>query len=153
MLPTLCFLQNEQTAKVSILYPRDTPICFRLCFRRRDNSPALIEYRTQVPRHRLRALSRVWRLGSSWVLTSGLILFTLGPVAPATAEAPQAQLAAHFRAGQEALRQGEFVRATDEFKKVLALDPSLVEAEVNLGLAYQSLFEYDSSVRHLQRAF
>ena len=37
-----------------------------------------------------------------------------------------------------------FVRATEEFKKVLALDPSLVEAEVNLGLAYQSLLDYDA---------
>ena len=35
---------------------------------------------------------------------------------------------------------------------MLALDPSLVEAEVNLGLAYQSLFEYDLAVRHLAKA-
>jgi len=57
-----------------------------------------------------------------------------------------------FRAGQAALKQGEFVRAAEEFKKVLALDPTLVEAEVNLGLAYQSLFEYDLAVRHLSKA-
>src|SRR5207249_10282930 len=30
--------------------------------------------------------------------------------------------------------------------------PILVEAEVNLGLAYQSLFEYDLAVRHLAKA-
>ena len=35
---------------------------------------------------------------------------------------------------------------------MLALDPGLVEAEVNLGLAYQSLFEYDLAVRHLEKA-
>jgi len=35
---------------------------------------------------------------------------------------------------------------------VLALDPNLVEAEVNLGLAYQSLSEYDLAVRHLTKA-
>ncbi len=57
-----------------------------------------------------------------------------------------------FRAGQQALRQGEFARAAEEFKKVLALDPTLLEAEVNLGLAYQSLFEYDLAVHHLTKA-
>ena len=37
-------------------------------------------------------------------------------------------------------------------RKVLALDPSLVEAEVNLGLAYQSLLDYDAAARHLTDA-
>ncbi len=50
------------------------------------------------------------------------------------------------------MKQGQFVRAAEEFKKVLALDPSLIEAEVNLGLAYQSLSEYDLAVRHLTKA-
>jgi tetratricopeptide (TPR) repeat protein len=50
------------------------------------------------------------------------------------------------------MKQGQFSRAAEDFKKVLALDPSLVEAEVNLGLAYQSLFEYDLAVRHLTKA-
>ena len=62
------------------------------------------------------------------------------------------QLELSFRAGQAALKQGEFVLATQEFKKVLAIDPTLVEAEVNLALAYQSLFEYDLAVRHLTKA-
>ena len=35
---------------------------------------------------------------------------------------------------------------------MLALDPSLVEAEVNLGLAYQGLLQYDSAVRYLTKA-
>jgi tetratricopeptide (TPR) repeat protein len=50
------------------------------------------------------------------------------------------------------MKQGQFVRAAEEFKKVLALDPGLVEAEANLGLAYQSQFEYDLAVRHLTKA-
>jgi len=62
------------------------------------------------------------------------------------------QIALHFRAGQEALRQAQFARAAEEFKKVLSLDPTLLEAEVNLGLAYHSSFEYDLAVRHLARA-
>jgi tetratricopeptide (TPR) repeat protein len=57
----------------------------------------------------------------------------------------------HFHAGQQAMLRGNFSQATDEFKKVLALDPSLVEAEINLGLAYQSLFEYELAVSHLTK--
>lgn len=60
-------------------------------------------------------------------------------------------IAEHFRAGQQALKDGEFVRATEEFNKVLAQDPTLLEAEVNLGLAYHSLSQYELAVRHLTR--
>jgi tetratricopeptide (TPR) repeat protein len=58
----------------------------------------------------------------------------------------------HFRQGKQALQQSEFAGAADEFKKVLALDPTLVEAEVNLGLAYQGLSDYASAVHHLTKA-
>jgi tetratricopeptide (TPR) repeat protein len=67
-------------------------------------------------------------------------------------QTPEDQLERSFRAGQEAMKQGQFARASEDFKKVLAIDPNLVEAEVNLGLAYQSLFEYDLAVRHLKKA-
>ena len=70
----------------------------------------------------------------------------------ATCQTSEDQLARSFRAGQEAMKQGQYARAAEDFKKVLALDPSLLEAEVNLGLAYQSLFEYDQAVRHLTKA-
>jgi tetratricopeptide (TPR) repeat protein len=70
----------------------------------------------------------------------------------AACQTSEVQVEQFFRAGQEALKQGQFARAAEEFKKVLALDPTLVEAEVNLGLAYQSLFEYDVAVRHLTKA-
>lgn len=62
------------------------------------------------------------------------------------------QVVEHFRAGQQAMLHGEFANAQQEFKKVLALDPSLVEAEVNLGLAYHSLADYQPAVRHLTKA-
>ena len=82
-----------------------------------------------------------------------LLLF-LWAIAPkfAVCQTPQEQIEQSFRAGQQALQRGEFARATAEFKRVLALDPNLLEAEVNLGLAYQSLFEYDLAVRHLTKA-
>jgi tetratricopeptide (TPR) repeat protein len=82
------------------------------------------------------------------------LLLALCSLAPgfATCQTSEAQVEAFFRAGQEAMKQGQFVRAAEDFKKVLALDPTLLEAEVNLGLAYQSLFEYDLAVRHLEKA-
>jgi len=70
----------------------------------------------------------------------------------ATCQTSETQIEQLFRAGQEAMKQGQFARAAEDFKKVLAVDPTLLEAEVNLGLAYQSLFEYDSAVRHLAKA-
>jgi tetratricopeptide (TPR) repeat protein len=90
----------------------------------------------------------------TWAEAAAFVLFALWLTAPkfATCQTSEEQLELFFRAGQAALKQGEFVRATQEFKKVLAIDPTLVEAEVNLGLAYQSLFEYDLAVRHLTKA-
>ena len=86
--------------------------------------------------------------------TIALVFVVVCFIAPgfATCQTPEEQLELSFRAGQAALKQGEFVRAAEEFKKVLALDPTLIEAEVNLGLAYQSLSEYDLAVRHLTKA-
>ncbi len=57
-----------------------------------------------------------------------------------------------FRAGQLALQQAQFDQAVECFKKVLQLDPALVEAQVNLGLAYQGLLEYDEATRTLVKA-
>src|SRR5216683_5373990 len=95
----------------------------------------------------------VWR-EMPWVKAIVFISLVVSSIAPkaAVCQSSEEQLEVFFRAGQEALRHGEFVRAAEQFKKALALDPSLVEAEVNLGLAYQSLFEYDLAVRHLTKA-
>lgn len=68
------------------------------------------------------------------------------------AQASEQDIATTFRAGQTALRQGDAKRAVEDFKKVLALDPGLVEAEVNLGLAYQSLLDYGAAARYLSHA-
>jgi len=83
-----------------------------------------------------------------------LFLLAISSISPrlANCQTTEGQVEFSFRAGQEAMKQGQFVRAAEEFKKVLALDPTLVEAEVNLGLAYQSLLEYDLAVRHLTKA-
>lgn len=70
----------------------------------------------------------------------------------ANCQSTEDQVARHFHAGQQAMLQGQFANAAQEFKKVLALDPSLVEAEVNLGLAYHSLSDYQTAVEHLTKA-
>jgi tetratricopeptide (TPR) repeat protein len=70
----------------------------------------------------------------------------------AVPQTSEEQLERSFHAGQRALQEGDFTAAVENFKKVLSLDPTLLEAEVNLGLAYQSLSEYDLAVRYLAKA-
>jgi len=81
-----------------------------------------------------------------------LLTFSLIVRGFAASQSSEQEVELSFRAGQAALRQGEFVRAIEEFKKVLTLDPNLLEAEVNLGLAYQGLLQYDLAVRYLDKA-
>ncbi len=70
----------------------------------------------------------------------------------AGSQSAQPDIETPFLAGQAALRQGNFSAAVEDFKKVLALDPGLIEAKVNLGLAYQSLLDYGSAVRYIAPA-
>src|SRR5436305_1791834 len=99
------------------------------------------------------ALLSPWR-EKTWSKATIFIFLALWSLVPslATCQTSEGQVEAFFRAGQEGMKQGQFARAAEEFKKVLALDPTLLEAEVNLGLAYQSLFEYELAVRHLTKA-
>jgi tetratricopeptide (TPR) repeat protein len=61
-------------------------------------------------------------------------------------------IVAHFRAGQQAMKGGQFELAVTEFSKVLRLSPNLVQAQVNLGLAHHLLGQYGESVAVLARA-
>jgi tetratricopeptide (TPR) repeat protein len=99
------------------------------------------------------ALRLVWQRYSH-LKSTAFFLLTFSVIVPgfAAGQSPDQEVELSFRAGQAALRQGDFARATEEFKKVLTLDPSLLEAEVNLGLAYQGLLQYDLAVRHLDKA-
>ena len=99
-------------------------------------------------------LGRPGQLGHSHFKAIPLFLLGLLLLKPglATGQSSEQDIETPFRAGQAALRQGDFLRATEQFKKVLALDPNLVEAKVNLGLAYQSLLNYDAAVRYLAPA-
>jgi len=86
--------------------------------------------------------------------TTLVFLLAFWPIAqrPANCQTAEEQVPTHFRAGQEALRQGELTQAKEEFSKVLALDPDLVEARVNLGLAYHILGEYNLAASNLSTA-
>jgi tetratricopeptide (TPR) repeat protein len=99
-------------------------------------------------------LGRPGHFGHPHVKAVALLLLALSLLKPglATGQSSQQDIEISFRAGQAALRQGDFLRATEQFKKVLALDPNLVEAQVNLGLAYQSLLNYDAAVHYLAPA-
>lgn len=81
-----------------------------------------------------------------------LLIFSVMLSGFARCQSSEPQLEESFRAGQTALKQGDFARAVEDFKKVLELDPTLLEAEVNLGLAYQSLSEYALAVPPLTKA-
>ncbi len=100
------------------------------------------------------AVLRLGRSAHSHIRGVALSLASLFLLTPwvGLAQSTEQQIEISFRAGQVALRQGDFVRATVEFKKVLTLDPSLLEAQVNLGLAYQSLLDYDAAARYLAHA-
>lgn len=103
--------------------------------------------------HRLLAM-RLDKRRPSHFTCLALALLALSLLMPkwANGQSSDQDIETLFRAGQAALKNGDFLRATVEFKKVLALDPSLVEAEVNLGLAYQSLLDYDAAARCLSHA-
>jgi tetratricopeptide (TPR) repeat protein len=110
--------------------------------------PFLVSFRPS-----LAALRLVWPRYSH-VKLSAFFLLTFSVIVPGLAigQSSEQEVELSFRAGQAALRQGDFVHATEEFKKVLSLDPTLLEAEVNLGLAYQGLLQYDLAVRYLDKA-
>lgn len=66
-----------------------------------------------------------------------------------TTVAGAADLEQHFRAGQAAMQSGNSAAAVKEFQAVLTLDPTMVEARVNLGLAYHLAGEYRRAVDQL----
>src|ERR1700691_3457259 len=94
---------------------------------------------------------RLGRPGYPHVKAVALSLLALSLLKPglARSQSSEPDIATPFRAGQMALKQGDFHGAVEDFRKVLALDPGLLEAEVNLGLAYQSLFDYGTAARFL----
>lgn len=61
-------------------------------------------------------------------------------------------LADHFRRGQAAAAQLDYDRAIAEFQAVLKIDPTVVQAQANLGLMYYSTGEYGKAANYLSQA-
>ena len=58
----------------------------------------------------------------------------------------------HFQTGRQALERGDLKTAVDEFKKVVASEPSLYQARVNLGLGYDAMGDLPNAVKELATA-
>jgi tetratricopeptide (TPR) repeat protein len=94
------------------------------------------------------------------VLSIALVFSFLGVCASNTERAPEqsygnsneGEVAAHFSAGQEAMRAGQTERAIREYREVLRLEPNLAEARVNLGLAYFGAGEYQQASKEFEKA-
>ena len=76
----------------------------------------------------------------------------LAPAVCFPQQSSEQALTAHFQAGQQAMKSGQFELAVAEFNKVLRLSPNLVEAQVNLGLALHLLGQYGESLAVLAKA-
>jgi tetratricopeptide (TPR) repeat protein len=84
------------------------------------------------------------------VLSLAILLLALtGPAKPQTKDDEVQQ---HFQAGKQALEAGNVKAAVEEFKKVVALAPSLYQARVNLGLAYHAMGDLSHAVGELAAA-
>src|SRR5262245_9425223 len=114
-----------------------------------SNVPRLRRPPLKLILNRITLRSRTAEISIFASLCFGLVANPLLLAGQATGGTSSQDLETVFRAGQSALRQGDFHNAAEDFKKVLALDPTLVEAEVNLGLTYQSLLDYESAARTL----
>jgi len=99
-------------------------------------------------------VARTCFIGPLFVPATLALLLALWLIAqgPANCQTVEQQESAHFHSGQEALKQGDLIQATKEFKKVLDLDPSLFQARVNLGLAYHARGEYNLAASNLSIA-
>ena len=69
-----------------------------------------------------------------------------------TGNSNESEVAAHFRAGKEAMRTGQTERAIREYREVLRLMPNLAEAHANLGMAYYNAGQYQQASAELEEA-
>ena len=67
-----------------------------------------------------------------------------------TQAAKQQAVAAHFEAGQKAMRAGRFPAAESEFRKAVGLMPEVAEARANLGLVLYLQGKYEQTVAELE---
>lgn len=64
----------------------------------------------------------------------------------------ESAIADHFRLGQAAAAKLDYDHAITEFRAVLKIDPTVVQARANLGLMYYSIGEYAQAATQLSQA-
>jgi tetratricopeptide (TPR) repeat protein len=69
-----------------------------------------------------------------------------------TPPAPAKTAAALFQQGKEALQAGHFELAEDDFRCVIALDPSSAAPHINLGVTYMREKRWDDALAELRKA-
>jgi tetratricopeptide (TPR) repeat protein len=97
-----------------------------------------------------RPLSR--RRGSASASRLAILVIFLLPVANVLGQGSAQQVQALFQSGKQALESGDFKTAVEEFKKIIKVDPSLYQAQVNLGLAYHAMGDLPHAVEALAAA-
>lgn len=86
------------------------------------------------------------------MLRSAALALSLLPIAKAQGQAGPDQVRDLFQSGKQALETGNFKIAVEEFRKIVRLDPSLYQAQVDLGLAYQAMGDLPHAVEALAAA-
>jgi tetratricopeptide (TPR) repeat protein len=61
-------------------------------------------------------------------------------------------LESHYRLARQAQQQGDYARAAEEWKAILALSPQLAEAHANLGMMYQLLHRPQEAIDSFKTA-
>ena len=69
-----------------------------------------------------------------------------------TPSAPAKDAATLFQQGKEALQAGHFELAEDDFRRVIALDPSSAAPHINLGVTYMREKRWDDALAELRKA-
>ena len=82
----------------------------------------------------------------------GSVILFLALSVAATPQTADDKIQQHFQAGKQSLEEGNVKAAVEEFKRVVALAPSLYQARVNLGLAYHALGDLPHAVEELAAA-
>ncbi|MGA8595512.1 MAG: tetratricopeptide repeat protein [Bryobacteraceae bacterium] len=80
-----------------------------------------------------------------------LVVFLLS-IANAQGQGAHDQVQDLFQSAKQALESGNFKTAVEEFRKIVRLDPSLYQAQVDLGLAYHAMGDLPHAVEALAAA-
>ena len=100
------------------------------------------------------------RLIGAGLLFAALVLAGLGspPVAaqpfppPGLSSHPNAAVQEHMRRGGDAMSRGHWEAAVEAYTKALRIDPTLVEAQTNMGMAYYFHRNIPAAVSALEQA-